>query len=298
MDDIVKTLSQIGVVPVITIENPNQAAPLMKALFDGGIPCGEITFRTEGAKKALALAKKAFPKAVIGAGTVLTVEQAEEAIDAGADFIVSPGFHEKTVAYCLKRNVLMIPGCATPGEMERAMDLGLTAVKFFPAESAGGISFLKAIAAPYQNLRIMPTGGITLHNLNDYLSCPNVFACGGSFMVPKELLRAEDYEGITRLTRQTVATMLGLRFEGIWDPKADISPSLFSSWFSKERAFLEHKMKKEEKVIFFSCSSFSRAEGYFSAVGEPFKRMCDDAGQLSALIFEKKMLDFTVCFVK
>ena len=111
-------------------------------------------------------------------------------------------------------------------------------------------------------------------------------------------MRAEDYEGITRLTRQTVATMLGLRFEGIWDPKADISPSLFSSWFSKERAFLEHKMKKEEKVIFFSCSSFSRAEGYFSAVGEPFKRMCDDAGKLSALIFEKKMLDFTVCFVK
>ncbi|MFC2717150.1 MAG: bifunctional 4-hydroxy-2-oxoglutarate aldolase/2-dehydro-3-deoxy-phosphogluconate aldolase, partial [Stomatobaculum longum] len=211
MDACIKELYRIGIVPVVAIEDANDALPLAEALKKGGVSAIEITFRTEAAAEALRTLTREMPDMTVGAGTVVTKTQADAAIAAGAKFIVSPGFQPALVAYVREKGVAMCPGTATPGEMEQAMSLGLDAVKFFPAEQNGGPAMLKALSAPYRNLRFMPTGGVTLENLQRYFALKQVFACGGTWLAKKEDIRAHAFETVTARTRAAVRTMLNFK---------------------------------------------------------------------------------------
>ena len=215
--DILSEISNIGIVPVIALDNANQAVPLAKALIDGGLPCAEVTFRTAAAEESIRQMARHCPDMLVGAGTILTPEQADKAVAAGARFIVSPGLNEEVVKHCQKIGVPIIAGVATPSEVEKALSLGLTTLKFFPAEAAGGLAMIKAMSAPYSQVKFMPTGGINAKNVNSYLSFKKVIACGGSWMVSKELINSGNFAEITRLTKEAVATMLGfeLRHVGI-----------------------------------------------------------------------------------
>ncbi len=215
MDPIIKKLGDFGLVPVIKIDRAEDVVPLAKALCEGGLPVAEVTFRTAAAKKAIAAMAKAFPQMVVGAGTVLNAGQVDDALEAGAQFIVSPGLNPETVRYCQQKGVPILPGCATPSDMERAIALGLEVVKFFPAEAVGGLAAIKAMAAPYGSLKFMPTGGINSKNLASYLAFPKILACGGSFMVDDKLVKAGDFDGIRELTRKAVQAMLGYRFDHV-----------------------------------------------------------------------------------
>ena len=209
MNDVLKSIGAYGLVPVIMIEDANNAIPLALALKSGGLPVAEITFRTKEGEEAIARIAQEMPDMLVGAGTVLTCEQVDRAQAAGAKFIVSPGFNLTVVRHCLQIGIPVTPGVCTPSEMEQAIALGLDVVKFFPAEQSGGIAFIKAVSAPYPMLRFIPTGGISAKNLNDYLSFKKVIACGGSWMVKPELIAAGDFAEITRLTREAMQTMLG-----------------------------------------------------------------------------------------
>lgn len=211
MNRILEQISYIGIVPVVKLDNSSDAAPLAKALCEGGLPCAEVTFRTNAAEEAIRIMTDRYPDMLVGAGTVLTVEQVDKAVAAGAAFIVSPGLNPEVVRHCTDIGVPVTPGCASPSDIEQAISLGLDVVKFFPAEAAGGIDMIKAMSAPYTNVRFMPTGGINAKNINTYLSEPKVIACGGSWMVKDKLIAEGRYDEITRLTREAVSTMLEYR---------------------------------------------------------------------------------------
>lgn len=222
MNDIVKQLSMIGIVPVIKIDNAANAKPLAKALIDGGLPCAEVTFRTACAKEAISIIAKEYPEMIVGAGTVLTKAQVDDAIEAGARFIVSPGFNPEIVKYCQSRGCPVIPGINNPSGIEAALELGLETVKFFPAEQSGGLAMIKAMSAPYGGVTFMPTGGVSPSNVNDYLAFNKIVCCGGSWMVKPEMIAAGDFEGITGLVREAVDTMLGFKFKHVGiNPCAD-----------------------------------------------------------------------------
>lgn len=209
MNDILKKIQALGIVPVVKIDDVEKAAPLAKALCEGGLPCAEVTFRTAEAEEAIRRMAEAYPDMLLGAGTVLTTEQVDKAVAAGAKFIVSPGLNEKIVQYCIEKGVPITPGTANPSDVEKAIELGLDVVKFFPAEAAGGLNMIKSMAAPYVNMKFMPTGGINAKNLNDYLAFDRIIACGGSWMVKPELVEAGDFDAIRELTREAVQKMLG-----------------------------------------------------------------------------------------
>ena len=190
MNDILKQIYSIGIVPVIALEDAKDAEPLAKALIEGGLPCAEVTFRTAAAEESIRIMADKFPEMLVGAGTVLTTEQVDRAVNAGAKFIVSPGLNPEVVKYCVSKNIPVTPGCANPSDVEQAISCGLEVVKFFPAEAAGGIAMIKAMAAPYTNIKFMPTGGINAKNINDYLSFNKIIACGGSWMVKSDLIKA------------------------------------------------------------------------------------------------------------
>ena len=215
MKDIFEQLHDYGLVPVIKITKVENAVPLAKALAAGGLNCAEITFRTACAKDAIAAITKELPDMLVGAGTVLTTEQADEAIAAGSKCIVSPGLNPKVVKHGLEKGVPVLPGCATPSEVEQAIELGLKAVKFFPAEAAGGLNMIKSMSAPYGNLKFMPTGGINEENMLSYLSFGKIIACGGSFMVKDSLVEAGKFDEITALTKSAVMKMLGFKLAHI-----------------------------------------------------------------------------------
>ncbi len=208
--DMLKQIYNIGIIPVIKINDASKAVPLAKALIDGGLAAAEVTFRTDAAEDAIRAITQAYPDMVVGAGTVLTTEQAQRALDAGAKFIVSPGFNPKVVSWCLEHGVTPLPGCTTPSEIEGALELGLKVVKFFPAEQSGGLDKIKAMSAPYGNVKFMPTGGVSLDNVNDYLANNKIVACGGSFMVKESFIDNDQWDEITALTKKSVDTMLGL----------------------------------------------------------------------------------------
>ena len=205
MDTTFEKLEKFGVIPVIALDDPDDALPLAAALSDGGLSCAEVTFRTAAAEESIRRIAAAYPDMLVGAGTVLTTQQVDRAVAAGAKFIVSPGLNPNVVRHCLEKGVPAAPGCCTPSEIEQAIELGLSVVKFFPAEAMGGLKTIKALAAPYTGLRFMPTGGINASNLRSYLEYPRVLACGGSWMVSKELIRAHDFAQITELVRQATA---------------------------------------------------------------------------------------------
>ncbi|MBQ4091612.1 MAG: bifunctional 4-hydroxy-2-oxoglutarate aldolase/2-dehydro-3-deoxy-phosphogluconate aldolase [Clostridia bacterium] len=239
MNDIVKQLSLIGIVPVIKIDRVEDAKPLAKALIEGGLPCAEVTFRTACAKEAIAAIAEEYPEMIVGAGTVLTKEQVDDAIEAGAKFIVSPGFNPEIVKYCLSRGCPMIPGINNPSGIEAALELGLETVKFFPAEQSGGINMIKAMSAPYGKVTFMPTGGVSPSNVNDYLSFNKIVCCGGSWMVKPDMIAAGDFEGIKKLVRQAVDTMLGFKFRHVGinpcnDTSANAANTL-SNYFSMDQ---------------------------------------------------------------
>ena len=204
-------IAQYGVVPVVVLEDAKDAEALAKALIEGGLPCAEVTFRTEAAEESIRRMSEAYPAMLVGAGTVLTVEQVERAVSAGAKFIVSPGFDPEIVEYCLERSIPVFPGCTTPSEVAQAVKRGLRVVKFFPAEQFGGVSTIKALAAPYQMVKFMPTGGVNAKNLKEYLSCDRIIACGGSWMVKSDLIRAGEFDKICEMTKEAVALVKEIR---------------------------------------------------------------------------------------
>ncbi len=215
MNEMLSKIQKMGIVPVIKLDDAKDAVPLAKALVEGGLPCAEVTFRTAAAEESIRLMRQAYPEMLIGAGTVLTIEQVDKAIAAGATFIVSPGLNPKVVRYCVEKNIPVTPGCSTPSDIEAAIELGLDVVKFFPAEAAGGLAMIKAMAAPYVNIKFMPTGGINEKNLTNYLDFPKIIACGGSWMVSDDLVKAGDFDKITALTKQAVSVMLGFEIRHV-----------------------------------------------------------------------------------
>ena len=204
MHDVLEKIQEIGIVPVVVLEDAKDAAPLAQALMDGGLPCAEVTFRTDAAEESIRIMSEQFPDMLVGAGTVLTTDQVDRAVAAGAKFIVSPGLNPRIVKYCVDKGILITPGCSNPSDVEQALENGLEVVKFFPAEAAGGLPMIKAMAAPYVGVKFMPTGGINAKNVRDYLSYDRVIACGGSWMVKGELVKEGKFDEIEKLTRGAV----------------------------------------------------------------------------------------------
>jgi 2-dehydro-3-deoxyphosphogluconate aldolase / (4S)-4-hydroxy-2-oxoglutarate aldolase len=313
MHETLKKISLTGIVPVIKIDNAAKAAPLANALCQGGIPVAEITFRTEQAEEAIAIISREVPDMLVGAGTILTVEQADRAVRAGAKFIVSPGFNPEVVEYCVNHDILITPGCIGPSDIERAISYGLEVVKFFPAEAAGGLKMIKALSGPYSNIKFIPTGGIDAHNLNEYLSCPQVLACGGSFMVPEHLLQESNFSRITALTGEAVEIMLGFKLAHVGfncdnEEQAGMVSQEVSGMFHFELSdepgsvfvgrmfeFMKAPYKGSKGHIAVQTNDIERAVYHLSGKGYQFDEATakkDSNGKLKSIYFNNEMCGF------
>ena len=204
-------IGSLGLVPVVVLNDAKDAVPLAGALIEGGLPVAEVTFRTDAAEESIRLISLAYPDMLVGAGTVISTEQVDRAVAAGARFIVSPGFDAELVDYCLAKNIPVYPGVVTPSEVMQAIKRGLKILKFFPAGQYGGVNTIKALSAPFPQVRFMPTGGVNLKNLEEYLSCDKVAACGGSWMVRGDMIRAGEFDRIAQITREAVALAKEIR---------------------------------------------------------------------------------------
>lgn len=211
MNKLLEQFKRIGIIPVVVLEHTEHAAKLADILCDNGLPCAEVTFRTSAAAECIRIMADRHPEMLVGAGTVLTKQSVNLAAEAGAKFIVSPGLNQTVVRYCLDRGIPVAPGTQTPSEMEQAIELGLDLVKFFPAEPAGGLPMVKAVAAPYTSLVFMPTGGINPQNVRDYLAYDRILACGGSWMVKESMIEAGDWDGIAKLVREAADIVKEIR---------------------------------------------------------------------------------------
>lgn len=211
MNQVLEQFQKIGIIPVVVLDDAKDAEPLGRALMEGGLPCAEVTFRTAAAEEAIRIMSEKFPDMLVGAGTVLTTEQVDRAVAAGAKFIVSPGINPKVVDYCVKKNIPITPGTCNPSNVETALEFGLDVVKFFPAEQAGGLNYIKAIAAPYTGVKFMPTGGINANNVREYLKYDRIIACGGSWMVKGDLIKAGNFDKIKELTAEAAAIVKEIR---------------------------------------------------------------------------------------
>ncbi len=248
MNKVLEEFSKIGIIPVIALDNVEDAEPLAKALIDGGLPCAEVTFRTAAAEESIRIMAEKFPQMLVGAGTVLTTEQVDRAVGAGAKFIVSPGLNPKVVKYCVDKGIPVTPGCSNPSDVEVAIELGLDVVKFFPAEAAGGLNMIKSMAAPYTKMKFMPTGGINAKNICSYLDFKKIIACGGSWMVNKDMIAAKDWAGITALTKEAVGTMLGFKLLHVGINNADESAAMADS--EKLATLFGEDMKNGNSSVF------------------------------------------------
>lgn len=211
MADVSSKLGAAGVVPVVVINNADKAVLLARALISGGLPCAEVTFRTSVASDAIAQMTAAFPEMLVGAGTVLTIDQAKRASAAGAKFIVAPGFDPRLVDWCIENEIPVFPGCATASDITQAVIRGLEVVKFFPAGQLGGIKMIKALSGPFPGLKFMPTGGVNQENLADYLSCDKVHACGGTWLAKPAAIDANEFDTIEAMVKEAVATVNSIR---------------------------------------------------------------------------------------
>lgn len=211
MNQVLEQLQKVGIVPVVVIDDAKDAAPLAKALMEGGLPCAEVTFRTAAAEDAIRIMSETYPEMLVGAGTVLKTEQVDRAVAAGAKFIVSPGLNPKIVKYCVEKGIPVTPGTANPSDIEAALEFDLEVVKFFPAEPLGGLKMIKAMAAPYVGVKFMPTGGISASNVREYLAYDRILACGGSWMVKGDLIKAGNFEEIKRLTAEAAQIVKEVR---------------------------------------------------------------------------------------
>ncbi|MBQ7761133.1 MAG: bifunctional 4-hydroxy-2-oxoglutarate aldolase/2-dehydro-3-deoxy-phosphogluconate aldolase [Clostridia bacterium] len=317
--DIIKELHDFGLVPVIKITDVKNAVPLAEALAKGGLNCAEITFRTACAKEAIAEITKAMPDMLVGAGTVLTPEQADEAIEAGAKFIVSPGLNPRVVKHCIEKGVPILPGCATPSEVETAIELGLKAVKFFPAEAAGGLNMIKSMSAPYGQIKFMPTGGINENNMLDYLAFDKIIACGGSFMVKDALIDAGNFEEITRLTKNAVMKMLDFKLVHVGincenQEKAVKGAQLLSTLFGldykvgnsstfagTEFELMHTKYLGANGHIAMATNFPDRAKSYLEKMGIEFNEETakyDAKGNLTVIYLKEEICGFAIHLVK
>ena len=237
--DVIKEISNIGVVPVIAIDDASKAVALANALKKGGLPVAEVTFRTAAGKQAIENIAKEVPDVLVGAGTILNVEQVKQAVEKGAKFIVSPGFNDEVVDYCIQNNIPVMPGTANASDMTKAVNKGLKYVKFFPAEINGGLAAIKALAPVFPTLNFMPTGGVNTKNFMDYLNYDRIFGCGGSWMVKKDLINEERWDEITNICKEVVKTMLGFSIKHIGincesEEEADKIAKKYSSLFNLE----------------------------------------------------------------
>lgn len=314
MHAVLQALGRIGLIPVVKVSEPQRAVPLFKALTAGGIPTAEITFRTEAAAAAIAAVVREIPHALVGAGTVVTADQARQAVEAGAKYIVSPGFDPEIIQWCAARNVPVVPGCSSATEVELAVKLGLSAVKFFPAEAAGGVKMLRALSGPFPGMRFIPTGGIGPSNLLDYIALPQVLACGGSWMVPEQLLEKEDWEGVEALADTAVRTMLHIQWghAGVncLPERADRTARLFSlllgappretpvSYFVAEDVeIMKDQGRGGMGHLAFSVTDVDRAQRYFEQKGFAFDestRKVDAGGRTTFLYFQDEIGGFAV----
>ena len=211
MSNMIEQFKKIGIIPVVVLDDAKDAVPLAKALCEGGLPCAEVTFRTAAAEESIRAMSAAFPDMLIGAGSVLTKDQVDKAIAAGAKFIVSPGFDPEIVKYCLEKGMPITPGTETPSEMQQALALGVRTVKFFPAEPSGGLNMIKAVGAALVDLTFMPTGGINAKNVRDYLAYDRIIACGGSWMVKKDLVAAGEFDKIREMVAEAAGIVKEIR---------------------------------------------------------------------------------------
>lgn len=253
--NILDEIHKIGIIPVVVIDDIDTVVPLAEALIAGGLPAAEITFRTDEAAEAIRIITEKFPKMIVGAGTVLTKEQVDEAVKAGAQFIVSPGFNPEVVEYSINNDIVILPGCSCPSDIKKAISMGLENVKFFPAEQLGGIKLLKAMSAPYNKMKFMPTGGLEIDNLSPYLELSNIIACGGSFMVKKEYIAKGDYESVVNETKKAVDLMIQFKFKEVM-----INDS------KKEYIFESHNLERavfhlERRGVLFNKDSFIMNNG-------------------------------------
>lgn len=209
MNQVLERIQKIGIVPVVVLNDPKEARPMAKALCDGGLPCAEVTFRTDAAEESIRIMRAEFPDMLVGAGTVLSTDQVDRAVAAGASFIVSPGVNPKVIQYCIDKGIPITPGVSCPTDIEAALGFGLEVLKFFPAEASGGLAAIKAMSAPYPMVKFMPTGGINEKNIASYINFDKIVACGGSWMVGRDLVEAGDFEKIRELTGKAMLTMLG-----------------------------------------------------------------------------------------
>ncbi len=303
MNEIFSQLSDYGLIPVIKLDNADDALPLAGAMVKGGLPVAEITFRTSAAAEAIKRISGAYPDMLVGAGTVLTPEQAEEAAKAGAKFAVSPGLNPEVVQCCKEIGLPFAPGCSTPTDVEKALSLGLDTVKFFPAEAAGGIKMLRSLASPYSGAKFIPTGGIGEDNFSDYLRLSNVLACGGTFMADGAKIKAGDFAGITADIKSAIARMynfrlahIGFNLSGTDEARkaAELGETLFG--FSAEEGengimcantfeFLKIPYFGKTGHIAVKTDFIERAVKYLQRLGftfEPEGMIYNDAGKLNA----------------
>ena len=315
MKSILEKIQLIGVIPVVKIDNVEDAVPLAGALCDGGLPCAEVTFRTAAAKKAISEMVQAYPNMLVGAGTVLNTKQVDEAIEAGAKFIVSPGLNSKVVEYCIEKKILIIPGCSNPSDVEEAIQLGLDVVKFFPAEAAGGLKMIKAMSAPYGNIKFMPTGGINIKNLEEYLAFNKIIACGGTWMVTPELIEEGNFEKIKKLTREAVEKMLGFEllhvginptenetsqeiagaFENIFGFRKDEkSTAIFAGSYIEA---LKSKFLGSNGHLAIGTNNIDRAKYYLENQGyelDEENRFFNEKGKLKSIYLKKQIGGFAI----
>ena len=305
--------------PFVVLDDAKEAKPLAEALVKGGLPCAEVTFRTAAAEESIRIMASEFPEMLVGAGTVLTTEQVDRAVNAGAKFIVSPGLNPKVVQYCIDKGVPVTPGTSNPSDVEQAIELGLEVVKFFPAEAAGGLNMIKSMAAPYTQMKFMPTGGISAKNICEYLAFDKIIACGGSWMVKKDLVVAGKYDEIQALTEEAVRTMLGfeLRHVGVNcedEAAADAVASRYDELFGftkkigNSSIFAGIEIEAMKKVgrganghIAIGTNSVARAKNYLESV-KNVKFIEDSAveknGKLTAIYMEEEIGGFAVHLVQ
>ena len=261
---VLDTLGLAGLIPVIKIEDANDAVPLCRALTEGGLPVAEITFRTSAAEQAIKNVHEALPEVILGAGTVLTVDQVKRAVDAGAGYIVSPGLNPRVVEYCVSNDIPVLPGCANPSDIELALEFGLKTVKFFPAEALGGLPLIKAMSAPYGDISFVPTGGINEKNVLSYLAFPKVKAIGGSWMAPSDAIKAKDWARITALSAEAVRLMLGLSVKHVGVNSDSPEKALENA---KAFAFLTGWSIRETDLAYFTGDGFELMK-YPTALGQ------------------------------
>lgn len=316
--NVYQKLEELGILPVIHISKAEWAEPLAQALTAGGIDALEVVFRSENAAEILSTLKKNHPEMMIGAGTILTIPQAEQALKAGADFIVNPGYDQKLVEFCLEKNAAILPGCTTASEIQAAYTSGLRVVKFFPAEISGGVSAIEAFAGPFAGMRFLPTGGITLQNLDSYLRSSKVIACGGSFMAPRAMLEQGNFTAITELCRRAVQSSLGFELAHVGinhanEEEAEYSAKKIAALFALP--LVEHTssvfagtavecMKLpfygEKGHIGFRTSSMTRAMAWLHGMGIELleeSRKYDAKGNVICVYLKEKIAGFAIHIV-